>query len=30
MTTRDRLYTAHQPRFAVAPMMEWTIIGINH
>jgi tRNA-dihydrouridine synthase A len=24
MTTRDRLYTAHQPRFAVAPMMEWT------
>lgn len=24
MTTQDRLYSAHQPRFAVAPMMEWT------
>lgn len=24
MTTSDRLYTGHKPRFAVAPMMEWT------
>ncbi|WP_420410778.1 tRNA dihydrouridine(20/20a) synthase DusA [Roseibium sp.] len=24
MTTDDRLYTTHHPRFAVAPMMEWT------
>lgn len=24
MTSRDRLYTDHKPRFAVAPMMDWT------
>ena len=24
MTTTDRLYSGHQPRFSVAPMMEWT------
>ncbi|WP_420332044.1 tRNA dihydrouridine(20/20a) synthase DusA [Roseibium sp.] len=24
MTTPDRLYTGHMPRFSVAPMMEWT------
>jgi len=24
MTTSDRLYSSHQPRFSVAPMMEWT------
>jgi tRNA-dihydrouridine synthase A len=24
MTTSNRLYTGHQPRFSVAPMMEWT------
>ncbi|WP_299471235.1 tRNA dihydrouridine(20/20a) synthase DusA [uncultured Roseibium sp.] len=24
MTTPDRLYSSHQPRFSVAPMMEWT------
>ncbi|MGS4883616.1 hypothetical protein [Roseibium sp. MB-4] len=29
MTTRDRLYTAHQPRFAVAPMMDWAVFPKN-
>ena len=24
MTTSNQLYTGHKPRFAVAPMMEWT------
>ncbi|WP_417667105.1 tRNA dihydrouridine(20/20a) synthase DusA [Roseibium sp.] len=24
MTKTDRLYSGHQPRFAVAPMMDWT------
>ena len=24
MSTKDRLYSSHQPRFAVAPMMDWT------
>lgn len=24
MTTKNRLYSSHQPRFAVAPMMDWT------